>query len=233
MFLLGTVLDAYQLGMVPEALSFANRSSALPDTAEPLRDKLVEVPLDTAVFQPDRPGGGEPAAGLRPDRPEVRLDKLTAPDIAEAQADTVEVPVDTAVGAPGTVEALADIAGGSPGTVEAPADTAEALPAHRSLSRLSGRLLREIVDGRRWGLGCPNRGRAHWAIALSARRVQGICLLSLLLIRGLVSRPVGVELVAGIARPPGPKITESRVVDGISAGRARKEIIQKTVARYG
>ena len=80
------------------------------------------------MFQPDRPGGGEPAAGLRPDRPEVRLDKLTAPDIAEGQADTVEVPVDTAGGAPGTVEALADIAGDSPGTVEGPADTAEALP---------------------------------------------------------------------------------------------------------
>jgi len=103
-------------------------SSALPDTAEPLRDKLVvEGPLDTAVFQPDRPGGGEAAAGLRPDSPEVRLDKLTAPDIAEGRADTVEVPVGIAGEGPGTVAALADIAGDSPGTVAAPADTAEAL----------------------------------------------------------------------------------------------------------
>jgi len=79
------------------------------------------------VVPPDRPGEGEAAAGLRPDRPEVRLDKLTAPDIAEGQADTVEALADTAGDSPDTVVALADIVVDSPGTVEAPADTAEAL----------------------------------------------------------------------------------------------------------
>jgi hypothetical protein len=90
------------------------------------------------VFQPDKPGGGEAAAGLRPDRPEVRLDKLKAPDIAEGQADTV-------VGAPGTVEALADIAGDSPGTVVAPADTAEALRRTWTGPAVLGELGRKLL----------------------------------------------------------------------------------------
>jgi hypothetical protein len=97
------------------------------------------------VFQPDRPGGGEAAAGLHPDRPEVRLDKLTAPDIAEGQADTVEVTVDTVVGAPGTVEALADIAGDSPGTVVAPADTAEVLRRTWTGPAVLGELGRKLL----------------------------------------------------------------------------------------
>ncbi len=79
------------------------------------------------MFQPDRPGGEEVAAGLRPGRPGDRPDKLTAPGIAEEESGTVEAPVDTAEGPPGTVEAPVDIVEGPPGTVEALADTAVGL----------------------------------------------------------------------------------------------------------